>query len=82
MIQVSDDDVKTLMSLPRNEGGYRALLRTLEAHLALRGKEFTATAHMAVFNLDVRVSALVHSGQVKALEEVIELLKRQVEVGR
>lgn len=82
MIQVSDGDVKTLMSLPRNEGGYEALLRTLEGHLTQCKAEFATKAQMAVFNPDVRTSALVHSGQVKALEDVVELLKRQVEVGR
>ena len=78
MIAVSDGDVNTLLSLPRNEGGYEALLRTVEAHLTKCEAEFTAKAKMAVFNPDVRGSALAHSGQVKALQDVVELLRRQV----
>ena len=82
MIKVSDSDVRTLMSLPRNEGGYAALLRTMETHLTESRAEFEKLARMAVFNPDVRQNALVHSGHVKAIEDVIDLLKRQVEVGR
>jgi hypothetical protein len=82
MIPVKDADINALLSLARNEDGFRALMRTLKAHLDVLEQDLNTSARAALFHDAARAGALARSGHVAAISEVLELLERQVEIGR
>lgn len=82
MIPVADSDVTALMSLARNESGFVALLRTLKAYHETLKEDLNAAARVSLFQESARAGALARSGHVAAIGEVIELLERQIEIGR
>lgn len=83
MIKAKAAVANHLMALPRNEAGFSALLETIKEHRAYCQEQFEKAARAAVFNpATARDGALVHSGHVAALDDVIDLLERQVDVGK
>lgn len=74
VIPVNTVQAAKLLTLPNNVAGFGALVEVLKAHRDKTNQFFNAVAIRNVFNTESRPTALVASGQVKALNEVIELL--------
>lgn len=80
MSRVDKQLEEKLLMLPRNEVAFNALKTHVEAELAEARDAFQTTANHAVFYPDRRDAALVHSGRVKALETISQLLNSLTEV--
>lgn len=65
-----------LLTLPRNEAGFSAFVTAIKNHRDKCVQEFNTAATRLVFDEAARPSALTLSGQVKALNDVIDLLDR------
>lgn len=77
-IVVKKEHAKSLMSLPRNEAGFAALLDTVKAERQIQHEAYQRAAHATVMNPDARSGALMCYGQYLALGAVVELLERQL----
>lgn len=77
-IPVTKENAKALMSLPRNEAGFAALLDTLKAEYTAQHDAYQRAAHATVLNPDARNAALTCLGQCRAIEAVVDLLERQL----
>lgn len=77
-ITVTKENAKALMSLPRNEAGFAALLESIKAEHKLQHEAYQQAAHATVMNPDARKAALMCYGQYLALGAVVELLERQL----
>ena len=75
-IRPSQSDATLMLSLPRNEAGFKALVSALKSHRDKCNIEFTNAAIHNVHDDTVRSRALVLSGQVKGLNDVLDLLDR------
>jgi hypothetical protein len=76
MIKPGKREADLMLTLPRNEAGFGAFVTALKQHRDKCVQEFNVAASRTVFDESVRPAALAASGQVKALNDVIELLDR------
>ena len=72
MIKPDEREARLMLTLPRNEAGFHALVSAITKH---RDQCFNLAAQKNVFDESVRTSALALSGQVKAMNDVLDLLK-------
>lgn len=82
MIEVSESERTQILSLTKNEGAYLTLLNVLKRHYGQCQAHFHSQSTMAVFATPNRQkiieSALVTSGKVNAVSELIQFLEKQV----
>lgn len=76
MIKPGKREADLMLTLPRNEAGFGAFVTALKQHRDKCVQDFNTSASRTVFDESARPGALVASGQVKALNDVIELLDR------
>ncbi|ECN8119269.1 TPA: hypothetical protein MC918_004509 [Klebsiella pneumoniae] len=75
MIKPDEREARLMLTLPRNEAGFHALVSAITKHRDQCVQDFNLAAQKNVFDESVRTSALALSGQVKAMNDVLDLLK-------
>lgn len=75
-IRPSKSDATLMLTLPRNESGFKALISTLISYRDKCHIDFTNAAIRNVFDSTIQLRALTLSGKVDALNDVIDLLDR------
>ncbi|HHX1016872.1 TPA: hypothetical protein ACU6F1_004367 [Escherichia coli] len=80
MITVEIPQADLLMTLPRNEAAYAALVQAVETHVANRRALLQQVALSALVSQAARDNGLRLMGEVDALAEVLDLLKRLTEI--
>lgn len=81
-IRIPDEFYKKILTLPRNEAGYSALISTLKIEYNDLQQQFIDASKATVFNEKARTKALVLYGNCEALADVINLLERQLVIER
>jgi hypothetical protein len=80
MITVGKSQADLLMTLPRNEAAYAALIQAVDAHTAARRALLQQVALTSLVNPSARDRGLRLMGEVDALDAVLDLLKRLTEI--
>ncbi|EKY5009629.1 hypothetical protein QFW19_004227 [Escherichia coli] len=80
MITVSKAQVDLLMTLPRNEAAYAALVQAVEAYTADRRAMLQQVALTSLMNLAARDNGLRLMGEVDALAAILDLFKRLTDI--
>jgi hypothetical protein len=65
-----------LLTLPRNEAGFMALVTAFKQHRDNCVSDFNSAAAKLVFDDTVRPAAIALAGQVKAFNDVLDLLDK------
>lgn len=76
MITVGKSQADLLMTLPRNEAAYAALVQAVEGYTADRRALLQQVALTSLVNQSARDKGLRLMGEVDALNDVLDLLKR------
>ncbi|HAX5209133.1 TPA: hypothetical protein JZG45_003985 [Escherichia coli] len=80
MITVGKSQADLLMTLPRNEVAYTALIQAVESHTADRRALLQQVALTSLANPAARDNGLRLMGEVDALNDVLDLLKRLTDI--
>lgn len=80
MITVGKSQADLLMTLPRNEAAYAALVQAVESHTADRRALLQQVALTSLVNPAARDKGLRLMGEVDALNDVLDLLKRLTDI--
>ena len=80
MISVEQSQAELLMTLPRNEAAYKALIQAVETYADGRRALLQQVALSSLVNTAARDNGLRLMGEVDALAEVLDLLKRLTDI--
>ncbi|HCL7572491.1 TPA: hypothetical protein N2X72_004169 [Escherichia coli] len=80
MITVGKSQADLLMTLPRNEAAYAALVQAVEGYTADRRALLQQVALTSLANPAARDNGLRLMGEVDALNDVLDLLKRLTDI--
>lgn len=78
MIRPNKRDADTMLTLPRNEAAFSALMSTLSEHLTECEQDLNKAALLLVKDEAMRPRAQMLMGQVYAIKDVINLLERLI----